>query len=195
MTHPSETDLALFAGGECGRVNRFLMNRHIRDCRACTEKVARFEMLRAKMAEAAIPELDWTRLESEMRANIRLGLEAGECVRLAPDRFVPGRLALGKQSVNPRLTVAFASLLILAGAGILMKSGPAPAEPVSAVKTAAEPVLESTGDGLELRSGASSLTLMNRHGAVADQTVSAEGEIRARYVEGGSVTINSAYLE
>ena len=186
MKHPSEVDLALFAGNECGRVARFLLNRHVRECRECTGKVARFEMLRAEMAEPPVPELDWSRLESEMRANIRLGLEAGECVRLAPE----------VRSLNPRLAIAFASLTILVGAGVFMKSGAGRIEPLpTAAKSAAEPVLESTGDGLELRSGASSMTLMNHHGAVADQTVSAEGEIRARYVEGGSVTINSAYLE
>ena len=186
MKHPSESELALFAGNEYGRISRFLLNRHVRECRECTAAVARFEMLRAEMAEAAIPDLDWSRLESEMRANIRLGIEAGECVRLAPE----------VRSLNPRLAIAFGCLIVLAGTGVFMKNGSVRVERLSsASKAAAGPVLESTGDGLELRSGASSMTLMNHHGAVADQTVSAEGEIRARYVEGGSVTINSAYLE
>ena len=39
------------------------------------------------------------------------------------------------------------------------------------------------------------MTLLNRNGSVADQTVSAQGEIGARYVHGGSVTINNVYLE
>lgn len=186
MKHPSESELALFAGNECGRVFRFLLNRHLRECRECTGKVARFEMLRAEMVQPPGPDLDWSRLESEMRANIRLGIEAGECVRLAPE----------VRTFNPRLAIAFGCLMILVGTGVFMKSGSVRVEPISsASKTAAEPVLESTGEGLEVRSGASSMTLMNHHGAVADQTVSAEGEIRARYIEGGSVTINSAYLE
>ena len=186
MKHPSESELALLAGNEYGRISRLLLNRHVRACRECAATVARFEMLRMEMAEAAVPELDWSRLESEMRANIRLGIEAGECVRLAP----------AVHNLNPRLAIACACLIILAGTGVLMKSSSGRVEPLSSVaKAAAEPVLEFTGDGLELRSGASSMTLMNHHGAVADQTVSAEGEIRARYVEGGSVTINSAYLE
>jgi hypothetical protein len=33
--------------------------------------------------------------------------------------------------------------------------------------------------------------LLNHHGAVADQTVSAQGEIRARYIDAGAVTINN----
>ncbi len=177
--HPSETELALLAGGECSAVSRFFLKRHVRECRECTEAIAHFEMLRAEMACPEIPDVDWNRLESEMRANIRLGLEAGECVRLFPATKV----------WNPRLTVAFASLTILAGAGILLRSN----EPVT-VK-AAEPVLQSSDAGLELRNGSSSMTLMNRSGSVADQTVSAQGEIGARYVDGGSVTINNVYLE
>ena len=56
-------------------------------------------------------------------------------------------------------------------------------------------MLESSGTGLELRSGTSSITLLNGGGSVADQTVSAEGEIRARSVKNGAVIINDVYLE
>jgi hypothetical protein len=41
------------------------------------------------------------------------------------------------------------------------------------------------------------LIFLNHEGSRADQTVSAQGEIRARYVDGetGSVTITNVYLE
>jgi hypothetical protein len=64
-----------------------------------------------------------------------------------------------------------------------------------AVQSAENPVLESSGAGLELRDGSSSITLTNRAGAVADQTVNAQGEIRARYVEHGAVTITDVSLD
>jgi Cu/Ag efflux protein CusF len=59
------------------------------------------------------------------------------------------------------------------------------------------PVLQSTGAGIELRTGSSSMMLLHRPGAVANQTVSAAGEIRVRYVdsETGAVTINNVSLE
>jgi hypothetical protein len=180
MRHPAETDLALVAGGDCGRVSGFLLRRHVRDCRECAGKVARLEILRSDLALMASPELDWNRLAAEMKANIRLGIEAGECVR---DRE-PARQR------NPRLTVAFASLAFLLVAGLTMKSHVVP----QAVETARNPVLESTGAGLELRDGLSSITLTSREGAVADQTVNAQGEIRARYVEHGAVTITNVSL-
>jgi hypothetical protein len=177
-THPEEADLALLAGGECGRVSRFFLQRHVRTCRECTERVARFELLREDLAQLPVPDVDWRSLEVEMKANIRLGLAAGECVRLVSPR----------RPWNPRLTVAFASLSFLVCAGLIMH-GPGKRQAETA------PVLESTGAGLELRDGASSITLINRPGSTTDQTVSAQGEIRARNVQGGSVTITNVSLE
>lgn len=179
-THPSETQLALLAGDECSRVSRFFLRRHVRDCRECTAKVAHFEILRADLARIAPPELDWNHLAAEMKANIRLGIEAGECVRV-PE---PAR------RWNPRLTVAFASLSFLVFAGLTMKSRVAPPE-LAAANTS---VVESTGEGLELRAGASSITLLNRGGSLANQAVSAQG-IRATNISNGTVTITNASFE
>jgi hypothetical protein len=179
--HPNETELALLAGGECGRVSRFFLQRHVRECRECTAKVAHFEILRADLARIAPPELDWNRLAAEMKANIRLGIEAGECVRDSESA----------RGWNPRLTVAFASVLFLICAGITMKSRVAAPE----VAVSNTPVVESTVAGLELRTGASSITLLNRGGgAPANQTVSAQG-IRATNVSNGTVTITNASFE
>jgi anti-sigma factor RsiW len=189
MRHPDENELALLAGGECGRVARFLLNRHVRDCRECTAKVARFEILRADLARMAPPELDWDRLAAEMKANIRLGLEAGECVR-APHLSSGGL----RRQWNPRLAVAFASLTFLIAAGLTMKSHVVPAAPVATQKIESSPVLESSGAGVQFRDGESSITLTNRSGAIADQTVNAQGEIGARYVEHGAVTITNVSL-
>jgi len=182
-THPSETDLALLAGGECSGVSRFFLQRHVRECRECTAKVAQFEILRADLARIAPPELDWNRLAAEMKANIRLGIEAGECVRDAETRH----------RWNPRLAMAFASLTFLICASLTMKSTVAPVQ--NALRTTNQPVLESTGAGLELRDGLSSFALLNRSGSLADQTVSAQGEIRACNVENGTVTITNVSLE
>jgi hypothetical protein len=181
-SHPSEADLALFAGGESSGLSRFFVNRHVRECRECMDQVNRFELLRLELREFEPPAHDWNRLAMEMRANIHVGLEAGECVRLA---------SAEQRGWSPKLAVALASLLLLVGASFLLKS-PAPNV---AVEQKAGAVLESTGSGLELRHGSSSLTLLNHDGVAADQTVSAQGEIRARYVDGGAVTINNVYLE
>jgi hypothetical protein len=181
-THPCEADLALLAGGEVNAVSRFLLNRHVRRCETCLDTVAEFALLRNNVAQE-IPDLDWERLEAEMRANIHLGLEAGECVREVSRK--PGW--------NPRLGVAFASLLLLLTAGFLMRVPPVVDPPVD--RAPGFSVLESSGSGLEFRSGASSLTLSNHHGSVTDQRASAQGVIGASYIDAGGVTINNVYLE
>jgi hypothetical protein len=183
MTHPDETELALLAGGDCGRVAGFFLARHVRGCRECAAKVARFEMLREELAEMPVPELDWNSLAAEMKANIRLGLEAGECVRLREPR----------RQWNPRLAVAFASLSFLICAGLIMRSPATLPTPVAgnSVVSAASPVLESTGNGIELTDGSSSITLLSHSGGTTDQTASAEGGLRARSVDGGAVTITN----
>jgi hypothetical protein len=147
-----------------------------------------------------------------MRANIRLGLEAGACVRTVPAR----------RRMNPRLAVAFASLLVVVAASFLLRgsrvlipeatslsssasmSSSAVSQPAAeAGETASTgsgpitPVLEANEDGLALRTGPASMTLLGREGSTISQSASAQGEIRARYVDGntGVVTINNVYLQ
>jgi anti-sigma factor RsiW len=183
MSHIDDKQLALFAGGDLDFLRRLFVTRHVNRCAVCQERVAEFAEIREQLATMADAEaaLNWTALEAEMRANIRLGLEAGACV--APVR--------AQTQWNPRFAVAFASLCILAVSGVVLKTRPV-SHPVRATSE-----LEATRAGLELRSGENSLTLLNRHGAVSNVTVGAQGEIRGRFVDGetGSVTITNVYLE
>ena len=171
--HPSESELALLAGGDVSFFSRFRLQRHVRHCDCCQDTLGEFALLRQGMAGEDFPDLDWDRLSAEMTANIHLGLEAGECVRVVAV----------ERKWDPRLAAAFASLLLLLGAGLAMRP------------QQTNRVLEATRVGVAVRNGQSSLTLMNHQGAAAAQTVSAQGEIRSAYVEGGSVTFNAVYLE
>ena len=200
MRHPGELDLALLAGDDVGFVRSYLLERHVSNCERCRVLVARFRQLRADMAEStddfAAPDLSWNLVAGEMRANIRLGLEAGECVR---PPTIAGRI------LNPRLAVALASLFLIVAAGFFFRdmrvrarqSGRDVQITIRDSAPVGTPTLQSTPAGVELRTGSNSLTLLNPRGAAAQQTVSAEGEIRAGYVNGdtGSVTINNVYLQ
>jgi len=212
MNHVNEIDLALLAGDDTGRFRRYSLERHVRRCPECQEKVDEFRSLRAELAGhgAELPDLNpslssganpgvtlgapWSGLAAEMRANIRLGLEAGECVR--ETRGIGSRI-FGGWSLG--LSAAFACLLLLAGASFFMHdvrsfpAHPAPLPGISSAETLQS--LESTTTGVELRSGSKSFTLLNHEGAVANQTVSAQGAVRSRYVDSGAVTINNVYLE
>ena len=77
--------------------------------------------MRAILPELAeTPEISWNRLAAEMKANIRLGLAAGECVRTgqAPLRETP-------LFTRARAVVAFASVVVLLVAGLVLQH-PAP---------------------------------------------------------------------
>jgi anti-sigma factor ChrR (cupin superfamily) len=180
VRHPSSTDLALLAGGDCSFARAFLLNRHVRQCPGCAGEVDEFSALREEMAESMPPAVDWECLASEMRANVRLGLEAGACVRYP---------VLTPKSRNPRLVIAFASLVALIGTGVFYSRHQNRVEvPIA--------VLHSTPEGVEVRSGLNSLELLNRKASIADQTVGAQGQIGVRYVDDtGSVTINNVYLQ
>jgi hypothetical protein len=183
MNHPRENDLALLAGGEAGRIRRFLLNRHLRECADCRETVEEYRELRTDVTELELPDLNWSFLAADIRANIRLGLEAGACVRATP--------VLRRWNARP--AIALAGLLLLFVGGFFMRD----VRLRPPVAEEATPVLRVTGSGVEIRSGTNSLTLLNHHGNATNQTVSAQGDIGTRYIDSdtGSVTINNVYLQ
>jgi len=188
MNHPLENDLALLAGGEAGRIRRYVLDRHVRTCVDCQNKIAEYRELRSELSEPGLPDLNWNFLAADMRANIRLGLEAGACVRSTPVF----------RRWNPRLGIAFASLALLVGSGFFLRDiRLLRNRPNAAASEAATTVLRSTGSEVEIRTGARSLALLNHHGNAVNQTVSAQGDIGTRYIDGetGSVIINNVYLQ
>jgi hypothetical protein len=194
MNHPREHDLALLAGGEAGPLRRLLLDRHVRNCAPCQEKIAAYCDLREDLGEIELPgsnwnEVNWNFLAADMRANIRLGLEAGACVRTAR---TPWRWKAPRLWKNPRPAIAFACVLIVTAAGELLRENKL-RSPAVADST---PVLVTTDSGVEFRTGANSLTLLKHHGDVANQTVSARGDISERYIDDtGAVTINDVSLQ
>lgn len=211
--HPNELDLAALAGGDLSFFRRLRVNGHLRSCETCQDRVAGFRDLRGELTQLETPELNelnWDSLALEMRANIRLGLEAGECVR---EPKAP-------RLVSPGLIVAFASLILLVGAAFFLQdhrqlpvsplahnpfiSGPfASAQPVPGAKPFVSvpdyrvPVIETSLQGVEMRSGEHSFAFLNHEGGAVNQTVSAEGAIRSRDIDGdaGTVTIRDVYLQ
>lgn len=190
MKHPSLETLALHAGGDLGWMARWRTRRHLAHCPRCREEGEAFSEVRAVVPDLSeIPEVAWNRLESEMKANIRLGLAAGECVRAEekPLRETPFSHA--------RIAVALASVVALLVTGVVLEH-PIPRQgyaPVDAV------VVQSTRDGIQVRDGDHALQLL--HTGVNDRnvirSVGAQGSMRARYVdpETGYVTINNVYAE
>ena len=88
--HPSTRKLALFAGGELGWWQKFRIGRHAGSCRECRVELESLRDVRLELADLAQelpPSVNWNHLAAEMKANIRLGIEAGRIVApAAPTR-------------------------------------------------------------------------------------------------------------
>jgi hypothetical protein len=187
MRHPNQATLALHAGGDLGPFLRWLTARHLARCGPCSEEVAGYTEMRELLPELAeLPEISWNRMAAEIKANVRLGLEAGECVRST-------ELPLRRASMSGwRAAVALASVIVLVG-GCLVLERPAPQ-----VVHASENAVESTRDGIQWQAGDDRmLGLMNGGAQKAVYTLDAQGSMGARYIdpETGSVTINTVYAQ
>ena len=188
MSHPSLTNLALYAGQDLGWFARWRTERHLAGCSECRGQVDAFAAVSEDLAELnAMPAVQWNRLAAEMKANIHLGLEAGECVRGAspvrPFEWFTGMRALA----------AFSSVVALLAAGLFLQR-PAPVVPAA---NPGETVLRATANGIELNEGGQSLGLLHVRAEDVTYSAGAQGSIRARYVDAdtGNVTINNVYVQ
>ncbi len=190
MRHPSEATLALHAGGDLGWIARWRVERHLAECDQCRGELAAFEGVRGVTADLAeIPEVPWNRLAAEMRANIRLGLAAGECVRSAEAPLRDTPLFTGARAV-----VAMASIAALLVTGLVLERPTPSAPPVYAEDRA---TVQATADGIEMGDGAHAFRLRNAGAKRVLVSVGAQGSMRARYVDPdtGYVTINRVDVE
>jgi hypothetical protein len=187
MKHPSEEILALHAGGDLGWVARWKTARHLANCARCAAEVAANARLRETLPELnQTPEVPWNRIAAEMRANIRLGLAAGECVRPSGRPLRESPLFTGA-----RATLALASVLALMATGLMLE-GPAPR-----MARPDEPVVQATVDGIQRRWGDQGFGLMHSGASSVTYTVGAQGTLGARYTdpETGNVTMTKVYVE
>jgi anti-sigma factor RsiW len=182
MKHPDEASLALFAGGELSLWRRWSIERHIANCDECRRDVSDFAAVREQISVLGdVPEISWDRLAGEMKANIRLGLEAGECVTLPAGPRV---------FLSLRALAACASLAALLVASVFLEQ---PAPRLSEVKPS-EPVLETSVSGIRFRAGNEGIMLLNPGGRDVNYLATGSS-MRAGYVdaETGQVTINNVY--
>ena len=191
MKHPKEATLALFASGDIGPLGRWHTERHLVRCECCRLAVDAFAGFREGATGLnELPGIPWTRLAAEMKANIRLGLEAGECVR---DRQTTP-VSEGHVFPGWRALVACAGTVALLVAGMLLEH-PVPSPAARTEGT----VLRATVNGIELSEDGQVLSLLHRRAHDQEQevtySVSARGAVAARYVDAdsGYVTVNNVY--
>jgi hypothetical protein len=200
-SHPRESDLALLASDDLPIWRRISVAHHVQRCAECEREVEELQAASAQIKRGAASETltafeavgDWPALEREMIGNIKVGLAAAQCIDSVGSRRFPrwGAAAL----------VACLSIVFVAGwflhvpmadtrhvlsALHLAFAGP---------RTINGTVLQTTPEGVAVRSQGAILTVMHPASAHVILSVSGNSSVGARYFddETGQVTITSVY--
>jgi len=212
MKHLEQSRIALLAGGELGRVERWLAQRHIARCPECRAELAGFCLAANDLRELAeaMPELpnnlNWSRLAQEITGNIRVGLAAGEAIALF-DKPAPSRRRLGW---NAALVILGATLVF--GVAFWTSLPPQQAEHLlaslkrirterigtvihSGAATSEEALVEASSAGIQVKENGRTLSLMQPRSDGATVSVSMQGSAGVRFVDAdtGQVTTNKVY--
>jgi hypothetical protein len=190
MTHPNQSILALYAGRDLGWFHRRRTERHLSRCGECRDEVQAFASARDNLAVLnELPAISWNRLAAEMKANIHLGLAAGECVR---GERTAGSFAPFGTLFGARTLAACASVTALVAAGLFLQR-PSPTQPTPSEGS----VLRATANGIELNHGGQTLSLQHVRSGDVTYSAGADGSMRAGYVDSdtGNVTINNLYVQ
>ena len=215
MRHPVPAQIALFAGGDLGRWERWGIARHMAGCSECRHEVealrdATLQLRQLTDEMADLPNsLNWNRLAQEMTGNIRVGLAAGEAIALfdKPLRNKPrlgwnaAVLVLGAAvifgiafwtSLPPQQAEHLWSSLQRIRTeriGTLVHSGAA-----TAGLNPEEVVLEASSSSIQVRENGRAMSLIP-HSDGATVSVSMHGSAGVSFVDAdtGQVTINKVY--
>jgi hypothetical protein len=215
MRHPVPAQIALFAGGDLGRWERWRIARHFAHCSECRHEVQALRDSASQLREltgqmADLPNgLNWNRLAEEMRGNIRVGLAAGEAIALfdKPLRSKPrlgwnaALVVLGAcvifaiafwTSLPPRQAehlMAALERIRTARIGTLVHSATA-----TTGVSPQEVVLEASSSSIQVRENGRAMSLIP-HSDGATVSVSMHGSAGVRFVDAdtGQVTTNKVY--
>jgi len=198
VTHPSRPDLALYSGCDLNFWKRFRVEHHLHDCEECRREVEAFRGRRQSIrtvAEEMPPGAEWNVLAAEMRANIRLGLSAAECIA---NVGIPSRV----RSFRWQLAAGTAAVAVFVTGGLWVYSRATQAAPQATVAASApvtgQMILKATRAGLEMERDGRGMTLTYTSGArVIPAVAVSHGGLNARYVddETGQVTIHHVFAE
>lgn len=197
MKHPSIKDLALHAGGELAWWPRLTLRRHVSGCAQCQQEIALFREAAVAVREETgeMPEgVQWDRLSAEMRANVRLGMDASDAISAYGTASERGP-AQGMSWRMAALATGFVALLSIGYWLSAAKNN----EQMAAMRGPDPIVVEASERGVGMSDGKKGMELQgpkaNLRAAVV--TVSTMGSAGAQYVdeETGQITVNHVYVE
>ena len=216
--HAKETDLALFASGDANLWRGLRLRLHLGRCPQCREIASAYRADREwlKQESSRMPAgVDWEHLAPEMTANIRVGLEAGECVAPRRRRRPAQAMAFRIRRMQFHLSfgwaaaVAAVGVTLLIGAALWLNFPPSDKEVLSKAMSQlfhgrgimesedAGPMVEASDSGIVLRGNGGALKISQGALRPVAVSVSAQGSASARYVDAdtGQMTITSVYVQ
>jgi len=170
--------------------------------------VAAFESDRESIRRLAgeMPQgVNWDRMAAEMSANVRVGLEAGECVasRIHKPTIATGwRVAAASAGVAILLVSAWWLNMPRADSAALARAMQKIAEvgPWRVANLTLEergPTVEVSASGIQLQQNGGTLGMSQGQERPVNVTLSVQGSARARYIDAdtGQVTITGVYAQ
>ncbi len=181
----SEKECALLAGNDAGFWPRLKARLASRGADAPRPDETAFAQIRAEMPRfRELPEyFAWDNLAAEMKANILVGVEAGEAIRSRP----------APVAVGWKAGLAFAALALVVVSGYWWRTPDYFASQEAPVVS----LLEARPGGLELQNRETALTVMYGRDSGQLALSGGLGSIRADYVdeETGQLTVAHVYSE
>ena len=208
MTHPLQADLALYSTGDLPLWRRPVVRMHLAGCDACRSWVAAFDSDRESIRRLAseMPRgVNWERMAAEMSANVRVGLEAGECVasRTHKPTISSGwRVAAASAGVAVLLVSAWwlnmprADSVALGHAmQRLVQAGPWHLGSLELEDRG--PTVQVSASGIQLQQNGGTLGMSQGQERPVNVTLSVQGSARARYIDAdtGQITITGVYAQ
>jgi hypothetical protein len=199
--HPKGSDLALLASDDLPIWRRMTVANHVQHCAHCDGEVRQFQAASMEIKRAGASETltafeavgNWASLEREMIGNIKVGVAAAQCIeKTGVRRF---------HHWHACFIVAALSVLFIAGWLIHIPTSDTE-HMLSAFRlaftgshTATSTILQTTPEGVAVRSRGAMLTVMHPASAQVTLSVTSSSSVGARYFddETGQVTITSVY--
>jgi hypothetical protein len=208
MTHPLQADLALYSTGDLPLWRRPLVRLHLAGCDGCRSWVAAFDSDRESIRRLAMemPQgVNWDRMAAEMSANVRVGLEAGECVasRVHKPAVATGwRVAAASAGVAILLVSAWwlnmpraDSVALGQAMRRLAQAGPWHLSGLDLEDRG--PTVQVSASGIQLQQNGGTLGMSQGQERPVNVTLSVQGSARARYIDAdtGQITITGVYAQ